>query len=187
MNTKDACVILETLMDGINPITGELLPEDHVCQEPEVLRALHKALMALCSMDEAAAVPETSPSMVNRNGRLNAGRPWTTQDLDKLKHLYEAGTDMEEICRVLQRRRRGVERQLAGLGLMEAHHHPADPDKKHAKAGLPWTAADDQALQQMWAQGQPKAQIAKMLQRSSWAVECRLERMGLLNEQDRSR
>ena len=34
MNTKDACVILETLMDRINPITGELLPEDHVCQEP---------------------------------------------------------------------------------------------------------------------------------------------------------
>ena len=66
MNTEDACVLLETLMDGVNPITGELLPEDHVCQEP-------------------------------------------------------------------------------------------------------------------------KAQIAKMLQRSSWAVECRLERMGLLNVQDRSR
>ena len=47
MNAKDAYTLLETLMDGVNPITGELLPEDHVCHEPAVLRALHKALVAL--------------------------------------------------------------------------------------------------------------------------------------------
>lgn len=61
MNAKDAYTLLEMLMDGVNPITGELLPEDHVCHEPAVLRALHKALVALqeCESNMQITPPET--------------------------------------------------------------------------------------------------------------------------------
>lgn len=52
MNAKDAYTLLEMLMDGVNPITGELLPEDPVCHEPAVLRALHKVLLALRNTED---------------------------------------------------------------------------------------------------------------------------------------
>lgn len=181
MNAKDARAILETLLDGVNPVTGELLPVDHVCQEPDVLRALHKALMCLANDADAPVPSSESDAMVNRNGRLNAGRPWTQEDLDALKQLHEAGTSMDDMCRLLQRRKRGIERQLVFLGLMGGETAATDPNKKHAKAGMPWTAAEDQTLRELWQQGRPKGSIARVLQRSSWAIECRLDRLGLLN------
>lgn len=39
MRAKDAYTLLETLLDGIDPITGEVLPDGHLCQEPAVMRA----------------------------------------------------------------------------------------------------------------------------------------------------
>ena len=36
-----ATEILSILADGIDPVTGELLPEDSVCSEPEVIRAFY--------------------------------------------------------------------------------------------------------------------------------------------------
>ena len=36
--------IISTLADGIDPITGELLPAEHICNNPEVVRAFYKLL-----------------------------------------------------------------------------------------------------------------------------------------------
>ena len=51
----------------------------------------------------------------SKNGQLNAGRPWTEADLQQLQALHAQGVSIEEICKQLQRRPRGVERQLALL------------------------------------------------------------------------
>lgn len=177
MNVKDTCTVLETLLDGVNPVTGELLPEDHVCQEPVVLRALHKALVALRSGD---AMPADDGVRVNRNGRLDAGRPWTQGDLDRLKQLHVAGTSMEEMCHLLQRRRRGIERQLAYLGLMNRSEQRTAAANTRSRAGTPWLAEEDRRLWELWRRGVPGAQIAKELQRSAYAIQCRMERLGML-------
>lgn len=181
MNTQDACMLLETLMDGIDPITGELLPEDHVCHEPAVLRALHKALTALRDSDD---MPGDDAAPVNRNGRLNAGRPWTQQDLDRLKQLYGAGASMEEMCRSLQRRKRGIERQLVYLGLTDRKGETAASESRRSRAGTPWTAEDDKTLWNLWQQGEAEARIAQKLQRSAYAIHCRMEKLGMLNPED---
>lgn len=89
MNAKTAYTLLETLMDGVNPITGELLPEEHVCQEPIVLRALHRALAALRASDEMQA---NDP---------HAGRAWTQKDDAWLRQLCGTGASMEEMCHLL--------------------------------------------------------------------------------------
>ena len=181
MNAKDAYTLLETLMDGVNPITGELLPEDHVCHEPAVLRALHKALVALRNSDD---MPVDDTALVNRNGKLNAGRPWTQKDLDWLKQLHEAGASMEEMCHLLQRRKRGIERQLAYLGLTDTDDARVAVNSKRPRAGTPWTAEDDKVLWDLWQQGESEEQIAKELQRSSYAIHCRMERLGMLEPED---
>lgn len=181
MNAKDAYTLLETLMDGVNPMTGELLPEDHVCHEPAVLRALHKALVALRNSDD---IPVDDTALVNRNGKLNAGRPWTQKDLDWLKQLHEAGASMEEMCHLLQRRKRGIEKQLIYLGLMGQNGEAVAATPKRSRTGTPWTAEDDKTLWDMWKKGESKERIAKELQRSSYAIHCRMERLGMLNPED---
>ena len=35
------------LADGIDPLTGEVLPKDHVCNKGEIVRALHCAVEEL--------------------------------------------------------------------------------------------------------------------------------------------
>lgn len=181
MNVKDAYPLLETLMDGVNPITGELLPEDHVCQEPAVLRALHKALVALQDSDETSG---DDAALINQNGELNVGRPWTRKDLDWLKQLHEAGASMEEMSHLLQRRKRGIEKQLIRLGLMSQGGEGTAASQKRSRSGTPWTSEDDKTLWDMWKQGETEDRIAKVLQRSAYAIHCRMERLGMLNPED---
>lgn len=180
MNAKDACIILEALMDGIDPITGEMLPEDHVCHEPAVLRALHKAIVTLRNSDAVA----DDDAMVNQNGRLNAGRSWTQEDLEALKQLHEAGVSMDEMCDLLQRRRRGVERQLFYLGLVDGKDVRLAVNASRPRAGTPWTAVDDKTLRELWEQGRSEEQIAEQLQRTAYAIHCRMERFGMIEAED---
>ena len=47
MNNEEARRVLAQLAEGVDPITGELFPNQHVCNEPIVIRALYKAMSAL--------------------------------------------------------------------------------------------------------------------------------------------
>ena len=44
MEIQRAKELLEILADGIDPLTGEVLPDDHVCNKGEIVRALHCAV-----------------------------------------------------------------------------------------------------------------------------------------------
>lgn len=48
MDIKKAKDILSALAEGIDPTTGEVLPDDSVCNKAEVVRALY-AVLAVCS------------------------------------------------------------------------------------------------------------------------------------------
>lgn len=113
MNTTSA-EILKLLAEGIHPITGEIFPDDHVCNEPIVVRALCDAIR---SLNQTTPVKEYGPDnkYINSSGRLNAGRPWTTDDDAQLRDLFMQDTPMEEICRQMHRRNRGVMNRLAYL------------------------------------------------------------------------
>ena len=102
MNAARAASLLETLIMGIDPITGETLDAEHVCAQPETLRALHLAVAALR----------------NEKPRLNAGRPWTPQEDETLRQLYRGGVSLDAICARLSRRPRGTENRLRHLGLL---------------------------------------------------------------------
>lgn len=107
MTNESARIILLQMLDGLDPTTGEVLPPDHLLNDATVIRALHTAVLALMDV----RMP------VNRNGRLNAGRAWTEMDRDALAALSRSGASMETMCEKLQRRRRGVQRQLRDMGL----------------------------------------------------------------------
>ena len=47
MDLQRAKELLSGLADGVDPLTGEVLPEDHVCNKAEIIRAFHCVLKAL--------------------------------------------------------------------------------------------------------------------------------------------
>ena len=40
MDIERAKELLKSLAEGIDPLTGEVLPKDHVCNQSEMIRAL---------------------------------------------------------------------------------------------------------------------------------------------------
>lgn len=53
MNIEYAREILVALADGVNPATGELLSAEDVCNQPDVIRALHTVLNTLGNASSA--------------------------------------------------------------------------------------------------------------------------------------
>lgn len=47
MDVQRAKELLTILADGTDPLTGEVLPDDHVCNKGEIVRALNCAVEAL--------------------------------------------------------------------------------------------------------------------------------------------
>lgn len=47
MDVQRAKELLAVLADGIDPLTGEVLPYDHVCNKGEIVRALNCAVEEL--------------------------------------------------------------------------------------------------------------------------------------------
>lgn len=41
MDIARAKEIVSALADGIDPFTGEILPRDHICNHPDMIRALY--------------------------------------------------------------------------------------------------------------------------------------------------
>ena len=98
--------ILEILADGVNPLTGEVLPEWDSCNQVEIVRALHTVLKRLESIQE-----KTQKSQAE-----NAGKPWTEDDEEILCQLFEAGCTSRELCNRFGRTKGAIAARLVHLG-----------------------------------------------------------------------
>ena len=72
MDIIKAKEILSALAEGIDPTTGEVLPDNSVCNKGEIVRAFYAILNCL---------DEKKPK---KNMPANAGMPWTKEDEDCL-------------------------------------------------------------------------------------------------------
>lgn len=171
MNAKDAYTLLETLLDGIDPITGDMLPEEHVCQEPAVLRALHRALAALQNDMEKAANAEFTTDAERKSRYPRAGKPWTEEDDETLLEMWKRGESTHRIAKALQRSSYAVYRR------MEQFCMDTTPDAPPLLP--PWSLADVQKLQRMHASGCTAEEIAKEMRRPVESISARLFYMGL--------
>lgn len=184
MDMQRAAEYLRQLMAGVDPDTGEVLPEDHLMQRGDVREALLTALQAMGAQETTGGLP------LNRSGRLNAGRPWTEKDRADLLSLYNSGVSIEEIARLTHRRPRGVRLQLslmAGGGARrdERADGPETLGKEaRHKHGLRWSPEDDAMLADMYQEGQSLKSLAAGLGRSERAVWLRLQRLGLLPDEN---
>ena len=110
MDIARAKEIIETLADGVNPMTGEVLPDSDSCNQVEVVRALHTVLKALDLTQKKASKPRAE----------NAGKPWTESDDCTLCEMYDAGYSKRELCEHFNRSSGAIDSRLVKLGKMQA-------------------------------------------------------------------
>lgn len=100
--------ILRQLADGIDPYTGETLPEHSPNQQTQTVRALFHAIMALEGTKEHTqrAAPELT----------NSGKSWEATEDDQLKVEFDSGMSIDEIAHRHQRTTIAILARLVRLG-----------------------------------------------------------------------
>lgn len=121
MTHAEAIHILELLMEGIHPATGEILTGD-IFSEPDVIFSIRMAIRALRLEEREYKIEHENKDdlgrYITKRNRLNAGRPWTPKDDQKLTELFQQQATVDEMCVALQRRHRGLTNRLEYLGLI---------------------------------------------------------------------
>ena len=112
MQQTRARQILQSLIQGIDPVTGEQLPQETVLHHADVLRALLAGLSALELMAARAMRRAQLPD--------NVGRAWTTEEESKLVAAFKSGNTPIAIAHQHGRTLRAIEARLEKLGLITA-------------------------------------------------------------------
>ncbi len=114
MELQIARQIIDTLAQGIHPLTGEAMPDDSPYNAPPVIRALHVAARALEGM---AAWPQDEPPRgPRRPAPPNAGKAWSAQDDAALETAFDAGIPIKQVAQELGRTVFAVEQRLVKIG-----------------------------------------------------------------------
>ncbi|MDE2263008.1 MAG: hypothetical protein KGL45_10830 [Gammaproteobacteria bacterium] len=110
MKQTRARQILQSLIQGLDPVTGEELPHETVLQHADVLRALLAGLSAL----------EQTAARARRRSQLpdNVGQAWTTEEESRLVAAFKKGDSPVVIAREHGRTLRAIEARLEKLGLI---------------------------------------------------------------------
>lgn len=107
MDITRAKEIISALAEGVDPTTGEVLPDNGVCNKGEVVRAFYAVLNHL---DEKKS---------KKNMPANAGKPWAKEDDEHLQVCVESGMTTKEIAEEFKRSTGSISSRLARLGLDE--------------------------------------------------------------------
>jgi hypothetical protein len=110
MKEQRARHILQALVQGIDPLTGEELAPGTVLQQADVLRALLAGVAAL----------EQTAARAQRRAQLpgNVGRSWNANEEAALVTAFKAGEALMEIAARHGRTLRAIEARLERMGLL---------------------------------------------------------------------
>ena len=111
MTQDEAQKLIELLADGIDPQTGEVLPNGHLLHHRDCVRALSIAAQALMQSAMRVAAKTAGPA--------NVGAPWTSANDAELQRLFLAGDDVGALAKQFQRTRGSIQARLVRLGLLK--------------------------------------------------------------------
>ena len=69
MDIQRAKELLTVLAEGVDPLTGEVLPDDHVCNKGEIVRALNCAVEELSRRRKKTTARKQWKTLDGRTGR----------------------------------------------------------------------------------------------------------------------
>jgi hypothetical protein len=110
MKEERARHILQALVQGVDPLTGEELPTGTILQQADVLRALLAGVVAL----------EQTTARAQRRAQLpdNVGRPWSEDEEQTLIAAFKSNDPLPDIAARHGRTLRAIEARLERLGLL---------------------------------------------------------------------
>ncbi len=118
MTPSEAAQILEALARGIDPETGEVLPENSPINSTHVLRALFLGAKAL--RESSPLKPPQRPTV---EGTEQAWKPWTKEEEVRLVAAFQNGTSVQALATDHQRKIGGIRARLMRLGQLTPASH----------------------------------------------------------------
>jgi hypothetical protein len=113
-----ARLILQSLVHGLNPMTGDELPKGDIVNNIEVNRAMSTAVMALDQIMARLARREMLPEKV--------GKGWSEEEEKQLKDEFSRSEPLSLIATKHGRTLRAIEARLERLGLLAADQRVTD-------------------------------------------------------------
>lgn len=182
MSPERAVEIIENLVDGIHPLTGEVLLEDNICEETGIVEALNCAIKVLNERIVAERAIEEyrrqqakdASGKANKARRAlpeNAGKAWLPEDDAELLKLYKAGSSVKEIARQYKRTNGAIRARLVRLGMAEHKNQILD-----VYEGV--DPIDNDELRYSLLHGETIPELAHRYGRTEKAIRARLFYMG---------
>lgn len=112
MQEQRARKILQALVQGADPATGEELAAGTVLQNADVLRAL---LAGIAALEQVAARAQRRAQLPD-----NVGRPWAPEEERTLVVAFQSGEPLADIATKHRRTLRAIEARLERLGFLTA-------------------------------------------------------------------
>ena len=127
MKESRARQILQALVQGVDPLTGEELPAGTVLQHADVLRAL---LAGVGALEQLAARAQRRAQLPG-----NVGRGWTAEEEQALMAEFQRGETMAAIAALHGRTLRAIEARLERLGLLTPEQRSSANTFIHGSGG----------------------------------------------------
>lgn len=171
MDNLSAAKILEAMLNGVHPVTGESLPDDHLCCDPSIMRALYTAIRAL----EAERHNAPSASVADKKAAVLL---WTEKDDLDLTDACSRGLSADVLSQKMQRSETSIRNRMVYLGLLPSPN--STPGLEHH--GLPWYPEEEALLIRLFKEGYSVKEIAAKMRRNTGGISSRLVKLGLIEK-----
>lgn len=116
--------LIDALANGVNPVTGEELPEHSPYNSPEVIRALFHALETMKGPQikkpkTKLKIEEKQTENISNGFPKNAGLPWTNEQRQELTDQFSSGKSISQLAEFHERTSGAITSELKKQGLIE--------------------------------------------------------------------
>ena len=117
MDYQKVLFIISSLSEGVDPYTGEILPDESPYQNPDTIRALFISLKAL---EDNIGKEKHMKKLPDK-----AGSPWSKEEDIQLVKSFDDGLSINDLANKHQRTYGAIRSRLTKLGkLIEDYHNP---------------------------------------------------------------
>lgn len=109
MDVAETLKIMRTLANGVDPETGNKLDDKSTCRQPQVVKALNRAISALVQEEKREQRKPT-----------NAFRAWAREEDAQVCEEVRGGMDFHEIAKAHNRTVASILARLVKLGKITA-------------------------------------------------------------------
>ena len=124
MDATETRIIIKTLAQGVDPISGEVFPPDSPYNDPKIIRALFQAVdLAWPPGRSKLSLDERRQRNLERGLPRNAGLPWTDDDRSTVADGFKGGKTIRELADSLKRSLTAINAELIRQELISPEYH----------------------------------------------------------------